>query len=93
MFIIEDQVHAEWKGRFATREEALSELKRLANIPWDQPPNLCPCTSWRTCRREYEVIEFETSGLEWKELWRGGTLALSSNGANWTGEFEGELLK
>jgi hypothetical protein len=52
MFIIEDAIHADWHGQFADFAAAIAELKRLSAIPWDEPPNCAPCTSWPTCGRE-----------------------------------------
>jgi len=62
MFIIEDEIHAEWQeGEYATFEEAAAELHRRASLPWDEPPNRPPCTSWRTCERKYIIIDLESS--------------------------------
>jgi len=84
MFIIEDERHAEpQEGRFASFQEALVELKRRAALPWDQAPNVAPCTSWRTCGRKYEIVEFDDSTLPWKQLSRVPALEVSANGAKW----------
>lgn len=56
-FIVEDLRHAEAVGSFETRSEAIDEARRLASVPWDAEPNLAPCTQWRTCGREWEVVE------------------------------------
>ncbi len=61
MFVIEDEAHAEWFGEFPTLEAATAELRRLKELPWDEAPNVAPCTSWRTCGRTYEVVEYDTS--------------------------------
>ena len=50
-FIIEDEAHAEQHSSHATFADAVAELHRLAEIPWDQEPNLAPCTSWRRAFR------------------------------------------
>jgi hypothetical protein len=68
MFVVEDEFHCEWMGEFNSREEADAELRRLATLPWDQAPNVCPCASWRTCGRRYHVIEFDTSAETWRQL-------------------------
>jgi hypothetical protein len=84
MFIIEDELHAEHQdGTFASFEQALAELKRRAALPWDQAPNVAPCTSWRTCGRNYEIIEFDDSALPWKQLSRVPALEVSAKGAKW----------
>lgn len=44
-FVIEDDFHAEQSGEFATEHEALAELRRRAELPWDKEPNQAPCTN------------------------------------------------
>ena len=66
-FLIEDESHAEHVSVHDSLADAARELRRLAEIPWDQEPNRCPCTSWRTCSREYEVIEYDTASNPWKK--------------------------
>ena len=84
MFVIEDEQHAEPQaGEFESIADAVAELKRRAMLPWDQPPNVAPCTSWRTCRRMYEVIEYDTSAKPWRELGRIPYLEISSAGVQW----------
>ncbi len=94
MIIIEDLVHAEQQGQYSTLSEAFSELRHLAEMPWDREPNRCPCTSWQTCNREYEIIEYDTSFNPWKEMRRFGTLKVSRKGVVWSGDFKaGHLLE
>jgi len=88
MFVIEDEIHAEWKGQYGSFEEALGELKRRATIPWNEPPNLAPCMSWMTCEREYVIIEYDESGVPWKELRRVPVLEVSASGLIWHSGFE-----
>lgn len=83
MFIIEDEVHAEWCGEFESFEEALAELRARSTIARELQPNVCPCTSWKTCSREYSIVEFDTSREPWSEVSRTPVLAVSSNGATW----------
>lgn len=83
MFVIEDELHAEQIGRFGTRDEAMAELQRLASTPWDKPPNVAPCTGWKTCGRSYEIIEYDTSREPWRELGRAATLEVSAAGVRW----------
>lgn len=59
MFEIEDEAHAKSQGAFHILEEALAELKRRASMPWDCMPNRASCTSWRTCGRRYEIVEYQ----------------------------------
>jgi hypothetical protein len=86
VFLIEDESHAEpQEGEFPTLRAAINELERRATIPWDQPPNLAPCTGWRTCGRDYQVIEYDTSTTPWRELRRMPFLRVSAKGIEWLG--------
>src|SRR6185436_11639562 len=67
MWMIEDEAHAEPQGEFESLDSALAELRRRAGMPWDAAPNVAPCTSWRTCGRRYEVVEFDTAESPWRE--------------------------
>jgi hypothetical protein len=84
-FVIEDEFHCEWHGEFASETEALVELNRRAQIPWDQEPNRAPCMSWRTCGRGYWVIEFDDTLEPWKELKRTKVLEVSAAEVKWHG--------
>ena len=83
MFVIEDEAHAEPQGQFQSRADALAELRRRAAIPWDQVPNVAPCTSWKTCGRHYELIEYDDSIDPWRELSRIHALEISVRGISW----------
>jgi hypothetical protein len=84
MFLIEDEWHAEpLDGRFETRAQAIGELRRIASIPWNEPPNRAPCTSWMTCGRRYELIEYDETTLSWTELSRVTILEISADGVKW----------
>jgi hypothetical protein len=83
-FIIEDELHAEHHGEFATLEDALHELRRRAEIPWDREPNVAPCQSWATCGRIYELIEYdEGSDGGGRQLRRSKALEISKDGVIW----------
>lgn len=83
MFVIEDDIHCEQKGAFETRAEAVAELRRLAAIPWDQEPNVAPCTGWRDCGREYRLIEYDAATTCWREVASVGALNISAAGTSW----------
>ena len=87
MFVIEDEVHTEWLApRFDTRDEALAELRRIASVPWMTPPNRPPCSFAASCRRSYELVEYDTSvGPTWRELTREPVLEVSAEGVRWLG--------
>jgi hypothetical protein len=80
LWFIEDEAHAELQeGEFLTRQGAVAELRRRADLPWDVEPNLAPCTSWRTCGRRYVLIEDDGSEEKSREL----ALEVSADGAHW----------
>lgn len=84
MFIIEDIIHAEpQEGEFDSFEGALRELERRASIPWNESPNRCPCNSWETCGRNYQIVEYDSSSLPWTELSRTEVLEIAGNGNEW----------
>jgi hypothetical protein len=84
MFKIEDQIHAEPQdGAFSSFAEAMAELRHRATLPWDIPPNVAPCTNWRTCGRRYEIVEYDGSSLPWKELSRTEILELGPARLRW----------
>lgn len=86
---IEDERHAEPQGEFATIQQAIAELRRRAQIPWDQDPNRAPCTNWESCGRTYEVVEYDDTYSPWKELRRISVLEVSASGVKWSDKFEG----
>ncbi len=87
MFIIEDEIHAEpQKGQYKTFEEAIAELEKRATIPWNGKPNHCPCTNWKDCKRNYQIIEYDTTKIPWTELQRKDILTISAKGIKWTDE-------
>ena len=94
IYIIEDQIHAEWLGKYESLPLAIQELKRLSSISFGTSPNKCPCSNSADCSREYEIIEYKTESDPWQELRRFGTLEISKNGMSWLVDFkDGKLLK
>jgi hypothetical protein len=86
MFVIEDELHGEDHGEFATFDDALSELERRSRIAWDERPNRAPCTNWRGCGRNYEVIEYDIVVRPWKQLRRVRVLEVDATGIRWSRE-------
>jgi len=84
--ILEDNFHAEWNGEFLDMEAAVAELKRRANLPWNQSPNRPPCEDWETCHREYHIVAYDTSKTPWQELSRTRALNVDSSGIRWSEE-------
>ena len=84
--MIEDERHAEpQRGEYPSLVAALAELRRRAEIPWDQPPNAAPCSSSHDCGRAYEVVEYDVSVHPWKELRRVAALEIDARGVRWAG--------
>jgi hypothetical protein len=83
MFVIEDKLHAEHLAEFTSMVHAMNELERLATIPWDQVPHVCPCRSWQTCGREYHVVEYDVAPTPWRRLSAVAVLEVSAKGAIW----------
>jgi hypothetical protein len=84
MFVIEDEAHAEWYGQYKSIAEAMEELQKLSTIPWDQEPNKAPCTNWKNCGRKYELNEYDSSTLPWKEVRRISALHINASGVEWS---------
>jgi hypothetical protein len=83
LFVLEDEFHCETQGNFPTFEAAVAEAKRHATLPWDQAPNIAPCTSWKTCGRRYVVIEYDDSVTPWTHIGSKFVLELSAKGVVW----------
>ena len=90
-FILEDADHAEPMGEFASLGDAVSELRRRAQLPWDEPPNVAPCTNWQTCGRCYEIVEYEVDCEPWQELRRIAAFEVSAQGVKWSASFEHDI--
>jgi hypothetical protein len=83
IYVINDERHDEWQSEHATLREAINELQRLTLISWDQEPNRAPCVSWRTCGREYEIVEYDPSVMPWREVQRLPALEINRAGVRW----------
>ena len=86
LFVIDDEFHAEHQGEYASLAEVRAELERRAAVPWNQEPNRCPCTSWRTCGRRYVVIEYDNTSRPWRQLRRTPYLEVSAEAVDWLDE-------
>ena len=84
MWVIEDELHSERIGEFPNHEAAVSELRRLVGVPWDEAPNQAPCTSWQTCGRHYELVEYDVSSTRDRdERQRIPALIVSKKAVSW----------
>lgn len=84
MFVIEDEIHAEPQGEFQSYEQALDELKKRSQIPFNVKPNQCPCTNWENCERQYHIIEYDTRKTPWEKLNDKLILKMSKNKTEWS---------
>ena len=82
-FVLEDEVHCEWLGEFATLAAARAELERLATLPWDEPPLAAPCTGWRACGREVAILEYDATGDPWRLVRREDGFRVDARGVAW----------
>lgn len=89
-FSVEDEVHAEWQGDFSTFEGAMEELVHRAKLAWNQAPNRCPCTGWKTCERVYTITEFDVSDSQLKVINECEVLTISSKGVVWSDDFKAD---
>jgi hypothetical protein len=83
MFVIEDHIHCDWIGEYPDRAAAVAALRHLAETPWDEPPNRAPCMSWRTCGREYALVEYDTTTTPWSVLQTIPALDISPEETCW----------
>lgn len=81
LFVIEDEMQAEQCGEYSSYESALAKLKKRAELPWDQSPNQCRCTGWRSCKRNYEIVEYDVSERPWRRMNTNSVLQVSADGA------------
>ncbi|MDP3656877.1 MAG: hypothetical protein Q8R45_07935, partial [Brevundimonas sp.] len=77
-FVVEDQFHAEWIAQFDDEGAAIKEVRRLFALPWDEEPNRCPCGSWETCGREYELLTYDATVTPWRLISRRPVLNVSA---------------
>lgn len=87
---IEDDIHCEQDGPFASFAVAIAELGRRAVMAWDSPPNRAPCASWELCGREYHVLGYDEKPETWRLLRRARVLGVSAAGAVWIEGFNEE---
>jgi hypothetical protein len=81
-FHVEDETHCESRGTFATCADALSELERLAGIPFGTAPNRPPCTTGTGCERRWRIVDERRDARSR----RGRTLVIDARGARWSDE-------
>jgi hypothetical protein len=88
MVAVVDVIHCERQAIFDSFEEAIAELRRRAAIPHDGEPNRAPCTSWRTCGREYHILEYGDATTPWTLLRAVAVLTISADGPEWADGYE-----
>jgi hypothetical protein len=80
-FVLEDQTHSECAGEFDDETSVIAEVRRRFALPWNEEPNRAPCTSWKTCGRQYEVLVYDTDSTPWKLVGSRRALDVSAEGA------------
>jgi hypothetical protein len=88
LIVIEDSIHCEWIDECESFEEAIERLQQLARLRWDEEPNRAPCTTWRKCGREYQVVGYDDSTTPWKIVREADVLKVSASGVEWFPGFE-----
>ena len=68
-------------------KEAIAHLERLARVPWDEEPNAAPCTGWKTCGRNYEVVEYDVTAVPWATVRRLAAFEVGRAGVTWDAQF------
>jgi hypothetical protein len=48
---------------------------------------MASCASWRTCGRNYELMNYDDKQSPWKELSRISVLEISAAGTKWAYDF------
>ena len=83
MFIIEDSLHSETIVESESYEKIIQEIKRISIIPFETEPNVPPCQNHENCKREYDIIEYNTSTDPWVEIKRIPIFSISKNEIKW----------
>lgn len=86
-FVVEDEEHCESFSKHASMDDAIEEIRRLSELPWDADPNRCPCMSWKTCSREWIVVEYDPSTKPYPQQVRRTDVIcqIGSAGVRWIG--------
>ena len=79
VFVIEDELHAEYFGEFDSFAAAVKELERLSQMRWEDRPLCAPCTSWATCERDFVIVEC----ADGREVERTSVVQVSAAGVEW----------
>ena len=83
-FVIEEEFHAWRYWEYDSFEDALYELSKKADLPWDNEANRCPCISWKNCSMCYRIVKYDTNHKPyWKEVSSQDIVEISSKGVKW----------
>jgi hypothetical protein len=83
VYFIEDETHSVHIAQKNTFLEALRAIEEYSKLKWDEPPNKCPCRSWKTCHRKYTIIEGRTIDGKWSHISTTPICDVSANGVFW----------
>lgn len=88
IFVLEDDLHAEWAGEYETFELAFAEIRSRAQIPWNEKPNRAPCSSSNTCGRQYCIVAYDETTRPWTYIKSTPIVEIRAKGVRWEPEFE-----
>ncbi len=76
---IEEEMHVEpQNGEFDFFEQALECLKEFAKLLRNEKPNKCPCSDWKSCESQYQIIEYFDANIPWKEISKLNVIPVSA---------------
>ncbi len=85
-FSLFDEIHCELVDSYPTFADALAEVARRCELPWNASPNRAPCRSWKTCGRKYQIREY-TSKTSSTLLGSCDICDVNSTGIEWHSGF------
>lgn len=82
-FVIHDELHDEVFSEHRLREDALSEVERLATLRWDEEPLLAPCRGWAGCGRNLELLTYDRATTPSRIVEREAAFEVDRSGVRW----------
>jgi hypothetical protein len=86
-FAINDSIHLDQEGTYRSIDAALARLRQLARQPWDAAPNRAPCSSWESCGRDWEILEYEVETIPWQLRETIPAVSISRDAVTWHSPF------
>jgi hypothetical protein len=92
VYVIEDELHAEPLGEFASFDDAVSEVQRISQVPWGTSPNVAPCKGgMENCGRHYEIREYDLHRNPRRQVRVLEAARIEANGERWVADFVGSV--